>query len=164
MTLIPLLRRDSFSRDLQLVSLPRHMDRLLNMTGLYRKSLTGTFSSTNKNSLGVVTLHPWYLCKQNWLCKTVIYKVFKKIEVSSILGRLRPKGLPFSGFRYFYRFFFQVQVYERVGSAAGFHLLKHMKGKGNVLFWSVKDPRSTRCILWSWKVEKTLWFCILFIP
>ena len=44
-------------------------------------------------------------------------------------------GLPFSGFRYFYRFSFQVQLYERVGSAAGFHLLKHMKGQGNVLFW-----------------------------
>ena len=107
---VPLLaRRDSFSGDLKLL-LPRHMDWFLNMIDLYQKYLSRrpitSLSSTNRNSSGVVTLHPWYLCKQNWLCKTVIYKVFKKIEVSSILGRLRPKGLPFSGFRYFYRFFF----------------------------------------------------------
>ena len=72
--------------------------------------------------------------------KTVIYKVFKQIEMemSSLLGRLRPKGLPFTGFKYFYLFFSQVQVYDGVGSAVGFYLLKYMKGQGNVLFWSVK--------------------------
>ena len=37
--------------------------------------------------------------------------------------------------------FFQVQVYDRVGSAVGFHLLKYMKGQGNVSFWSAKKPK-----------------------
>ena len=45
--------------------------------------------------------------------------------MSSILERFRPKGLPSSGFRYFYQFSFQVQVYDKVGSAVGFHLLKY---------------------------------------
>ena len=61
--------------------------------------------------------------------------------MSSIPGRLLPKGLPFSGFRYFYQFFFQVQVFNSVGLAVGFHLLKYMKGKGNVSFWSAKRPK-----------------------
>ena len=61
--------------------------------------------------------------------------------MSSIPGRLRPKGFPFRGFRYFYQFFFQVQVHDRVGSAVGFHLLQYVKGRGNVLFWSVKRPK-----------------------
>ena len=30
-------------------------------------------------------------------------------------------------------------------------------------FGRQKNPRATRWILWPWKVEKTLWFCILFI-
>ena len=41
----------------------------------------------------------------------------------------------------FINFFSQVQVYDRVGSAVGFHLLKYMKGQGNVLFWSAKRPK-----------------------
>ena len=144
-SVLAILRRDSSSGDVQLISLPRHMDRLLN--GLYRKYLllpSPLGSSTNRNSSGVEPLHPWYLCKQNWLCKTVIYKVFKQIEMEmlSLLGRLSPKGLGLSqASGIFINFFFQVQVHDRVGSAVGFHLLKYMKGQGNVSFWSVKRPK-----------------------
>ena len=81
-----LSRRDSFSRDVQLISLPRHMDWLLN--GLYRENLVWPiwiFSSTNRNSLNLVTVHPWYVCKHNWLCKAVIYKVFKKNRNGNVI-------------------------------------------------------------------------------
>ena len=63
--------------------------------------------------------------------------MFKQIEMemSSILGRFRPKGLGlFQASGIFIYFFSQVQVYDRVGSAVGFHLLKYMKGQGNVTF------------------------------
>ena len=40
------------------------------------------------------------------------------------MGRLRPKGVPFSGFRYM--------------KGKGFHYLTYMKELGNLSFWSVK--------------------------
>ena len=63
--------------------------------------------------------------------------MFKQIEMEmlSLLGRLSPKGLDLSqASGIFINFFFQVQVHDRVGSAVGFHLLKYMKGQGNVSF------------------------------
>ena len=97
-SVLAILRRDSSSGDVQLISLPRHMDRLLN--GLYRKQLlyspSSLCSSTNRNSLGVVSLHPWYVCKQNWLCKTVVYKVFKNRNGNvTYTGEAPPKRLIF---------------------------------------------------------------------
>ena len=60
-------------------------------------------------------------------------------------GRLRPKGVHFSGCR-------SMKGLE-------FHLLKYMKGYGNLSFGSVKGPkRASRGILWLYKVEKTLYF------
>ena len=44
--------------------------------------------------------------------------------------RPRPKGVPFSGFR---------KIKEH-----GFHLLKYMKGAGNLSFRSVKGPTGLR--------------------
>ena len=43
--------------------------------------------------------------------------------------RLHPKAVPFSGFRY--------------EKGQGFHLLKYMKRKEKLSFWSVKRPRRT---------------------
>ena len=60
-------------------------------------------------------------------------------------GRFRPKGVHFSGCR-------SMKGLE-------FHLLKYMKGYGNLSFGSVKGPkRANRGILWLYKVEKTLYF------
>ena len=46
------------------------------------------------------------------------------LPVMAYTGRLRPKRVPFSGFRY-------IKGYE-------FYLLKYIKGCGNLSFWSVK--------------------------
>ena len=68
-------------------------------------------------------------------------------------GRLRPEGLPFSGFRFMKRWaILLVEVYERVG---------------NLSFRSVKRPkRADRCLLWlslSRENVLVLWFNDLFI-
>ena len=49
-------------------------------------------------------------------------------------GRPRPKRVPFSRFRYM--------------KEHGFHLLKYMKGAGNLSFRSVKGPTGLRDILY----------------
>ena len=68
-------------------------------------------------------------------------------------GRLRPKGLPFSGFRFMKRWgILLFEVYERIG---------------NLSFRSVKRPkRADRCLLWlslSRENVLVLWFNDLFI-
>ena len=71
----------------------------------------------------------------------VLYLLDNPEEVLPIMaytGRLRPKGIPF---------FFRLQVYQTAAldscswthmKGKFFHLLKHMKGKGNLSFWYAK--------------------------
>ena len=54
--------------------------------------------------------------------------------IMAYTGRPRPKGVPFSGFRYM--------------KEHGFHSLKYMKGAGNLSFRSVKGPTGLRDILY----------------
>ena len=52
----------------------------------------------------------------------------------------------------------------RLHPKGGFHLLKDIKGQGNLSFGSVKGPRrANRWILWLYKVEKTFYFCDWFL-
>ena len=58
------------------------------------------------------------------------------LPMMAYTGRLRPKGVPFSGL---------IQVYEKVA----FHQVRYIKGKRNLSFRSVKIPiRVDRCIFW----------------
>ena len=56
------------------------------------------------------------------------------LHIVAYMGRPRPKGVPFSGFSYM--------------KEPGFHLLKYMKGAGNLSFRSVKGPTGLRDILY----------------
>ena len=56
------------------------------------------------------------------------------LPIMAYMGRPRPKGVPFSGFR---------KMKEH-----GFHLLKYMKGAGNLSFRSVKGPTGLRDIFY----------------
>ena len=72
------------------------------------------------------------------------------LPIMAYTGRLHPKGVPFSGFRYM--------------KGYGFYSLKYMKGKGNLSFGSVKGPKGlNRWILWLCKVGKTFYFCYWFL-
>ena len=50
------------------------------------------------------------------------------LSIMTYPRRLRPKGVPFSGFRYM--------------KWQGFYSLKYMKGEGNLSFGSVKGPKT----------------------
>ena len=52
------------------------------------------------------------------------------LPIMAYMGRPRPKGVPFAGFRYM--------------KEHGFHLLKYLKGAGNLSFCSVKGPTGLR--------------------
>ena len=56
------------------------------------------------------------------------------LPIMAYMGRPRPKGVPFSGFR---------KMKEH-----GFHLLKYMKGAEKLSFCSVKGPTGLRDILY----------------
>ena len=56
------------------------------------------------------------------------------LPIMAYMGRPRPKGVPFSRFR---------KMKEH-----GFHLLKYMKGAGNLSFRSVKGPTGLRDIFY----------------
>ena len=63
-------------------------------------------------------------------------------------GRLPPKGVSFSGFRY--------------KKGQGFHCLKYRKGWGNLSFASVKKPKSDKQMNFQLGVKKStklFWFC-----
>ena len=62
-------------------------------------------------------------------------------------GRLHPKGVPFSGFRY--------------TKGQGFHLFKNVEMQGNLSFGSVtRSKKGKQMNLWRYKVEKTFHFVI----
>lgn len=56
------------------------------------------------------------------------------LHIMTYTGRLRPKGVLLSGFSYM--------------KEHGFHLLKYMKGAGNLSFCSVKGPTGLRNIFY----------------
>ena len=56
------------------------------------------------------------------------------LHIMTYTGRPRPKRVPFSGFRYM--------------KEHGFHLLKYMKGAGNLSFRSVKGPTGLKDIFY----------------
>ena len=66
------------------------------------------------------------------------------LPIMAYTGRLRPKGVPFSGFRYI----LLVEVYERVGKS--------------VIWVCERTQRANRKFLWLYKVEKTFYFCHWF--